>query len=269
MEYYTYKITFKDLPSYFYYGFHKDNGKPYLGSPVTWAHLWDQFEPEIQILCWCETHEEAQKIEQSIIQATWNSPYSLNENCGGAISSESCAKGGKTTWDRHDKKMRDNSRRIGEDNVRLKRGFWKDGMLEKKRETGLRHKQNRIGIFHPEVIGKGGRRAHELKKGIHDPANKEKCREGSRKSGKEQGPKAARKLMEEGRGIHDPNLQHLKKEWAAIGGRAGGKKSLEKINKQRWMNTDDRFPPYVSTPAGLTNWQKSRGIDVSKRKRID
>ena len=50
--YYTYKITFKDLPKYFYYGRHKHRGDlgKYLGTPVTWGHLWDLFEPEIQVL---------------------------------------------------------------------------------------------------------------------------------------------------------------------------------------------------------------------------
>ena len=86
MPYYTYKVTFRDLPGYFYYGKHKCKGSPYYGSPVTWRHLWDFFEPEVQILCWYDTEEEAHSSEQSIIKSTWKSPYSLNENLGGLIS---------------------------------------------------------------------------------------------------------------------------------------------------------------------------------------
>ena len=95
MQYYTYKITFKDLPCYFYYGSHKDNGKLYYGSPTTWKRLWKIFEPEVQILQWYETTEEAYAAEESIIRATWDSKYSLNEHVGGRFSEESCRKNGK------------------------------------------------------------------------------------------------------------------------------------------------------------------------------
>ena len=71
MRYYTYRVTFKDLPGYFYYGKHKDDGKPYFGSPKTWKHLWLQFEPEVQVLQWYETEEEVYTAECSIILATW------------------------------------------------------------------------------------------------------------------------------------------------------------------------------------------------------
>jgi hypothetical protein len=92
MQYYTYKVTFKDLPCYFYYGKHKDDGKPYFGSPVTWARLWKHFEPEIQILQWYATEGEVRRAEKSIIRATWKDKYSLNENVGGCFSEEACRK---------------------------------------------------------------------------------------------------------------------------------------------------------------------------------
>ena len=97
MQYYTYKITFKDLPGYFYYGRKKDNGKPYFGSPITWKRLWEQFEPEVQILHWYETSEEVNAAENSIIEATWRNKYSLNENNGRCVSEEVCRKNGLRT----------------------------------------------------------------------------------------------------------------------------------------------------------------------------
>jgi hypothetical protein len=97
MKYYTYKITFKDLPGYFYYGKHKDDGKPYFGSPVTWAFLWMCFEPEIQILHWYRTDQEAHASEEAIIRATWKDKYSLNENAGGLISEEILSANGRST----------------------------------------------------------------------------------------------------------------------------------------------------------------------------
>ena len=93
MQHYTYKVTFKDLPGYFYYGSHKDNGKPYFGSPVTWACFWALFEPEIQILQWYETAKEVEAAEDSIIEATWKDRYSLNEHYGGRFSEGSCRTG--------------------------------------------------------------------------------------------------------------------------------------------------------------------------------
>ena len=95
MNYYTYKITFKDLPKYFYYGKRKYNGKEYFGSPTTWAFLWLLFEPEVQILQWFETEEEVTAAEVSILKATWKDKYSLNESCGRAISEEICRASGK------------------------------------------------------------------------------------------------------------------------------------------------------------------------------
>ena len=95
LRYYTYKTTFKDLPKYFYYGKHKDSGKSYFGSPETWRHLWDQFEPEMQILCWYETEEECRVSEKKIIDATWRNKYSLNEHNSVAFSEEVCRRNGK------------------------------------------------------------------------------------------------------------------------------------------------------------------------------
>jgi hypothetical protein len=97
MKYYTYKITFKDLPGYFYYGSHKDNGKPYFGSPVTWARLWLLFEPEVQVLQWYYTAEEVYAAECSIILATWKDKYSLNEAVGARASEDICRKNGHKT----------------------------------------------------------------------------------------------------------------------------------------------------------------------------
>ena len=97
MQYYTYKITFKDLPGYFYYGKRKDNGRPYFGSPKTWRRFWKHFEPQIQILQWYRTEKEVKAAEESIIKATWKDKYSLNENVGGMVSEEVCKKNGEKT----------------------------------------------------------------------------------------------------------------------------------------------------------------------------
>ena len=84
-RYYTYKITFPGFP-WFYYGVHKDNGKPYFGSPKTHKWIWDYYECEVQILEWFDTMEEAHALEQRLIKTFLNHPDCLNERCGGNYS---------------------------------------------------------------------------------------------------------------------------------------------------------------------------------------
>lgn len=160
MKYYTYKITFRDLPKYFYYGYHRHNGKEYFGSPTTWKHLWEMFEPEVQILCWYKTWEEAKSAEYKLISTTWKEKYSLNENCGGNLSTEACRKGGKITGQKHKEN---------------KTGFFsmtKDQWSEVARKGG---KNNN-----------GGKRTVELGVGIH-------TFEARSKGGKKGGPIGGRK----------------------------------------------------------------------------
>ena len=118
MQYYTYKITFKDLPCYFYYGKHKDDGKPYFGSPKTWACFWTQFEPEIQVLQRYKTAREVNAAEKSTIRATWEDKYSLNENCGGDFSEEICRANGKASMAKMSRETRvANGKAIAETNL--------------------------------------------------------------------------------------------------------------------------------------------------------
>lgn len=49
------------------------------------------------------------------------------------------------------------------------------------------------------------------------------------------------------------------------GGKIGGKNGGKSVNKQKWKCT---ITGYISTPAGLTAYQKSRAIDTKNRVRI-
>jgi hypothetical protein len=93
-RYYTYKVTFPGF-KWFYYGYHRDNGKPYFGSPVTHKWIWDFYECEVQILEWFASAEEAQIVEKRLIRPCLNNPYCLNENCGGNVSDEARVRGSK------------------------------------------------------------------------------------------------------------------------------------------------------------------------------
>lgn len=193
-RYYTYKITFKDLPGYFYYGRKKDNGKPYFGSPKTWRHLWDQFEPEIQILQWYKTEKEVQKAEDALIGHTWKQRwngrrYSLNRNHGGHIDEERCSEigkiGGITTFNK-------------------KKGLFDLTNKEKVREgnkKGGTKAGNKVG---PENKEKG--------RGWFNPANKEKIKEGGRKGGNTRGKQLNRPVVCKETGIVYQSTKEAKRK---------------------------------------------------------
>jgi len=181
MKFYIYKITFEDLPGFFYFGFHKHNNDMdfYLGSPKTWKHFWNLFGPQKQVLQWFETEEEARRVEKSIIRATWEDPLSLNENCGGAFSSECVRK-------LHEEKNED-----GKSVHAVSMGV----------AAQVTHKENGTNFFDPEFqseMGKrGAEKAREMGVGIFDPNVREEIN---------------LRLKEEGRGIFDPNTHEKGRE---------------------------------------------------------
>ncbi len=81
-RYYIYKVTFPGF-KWFYYGYHKDNGRPYFGSPITHKWIWDFYEAEVQILEWFDTREQAIEAEKRLIRPFLKDPFCLNEHCGG------------------------------------------------------------------------------------------------------------------------------------------------------------------------------------------
>jgi hypothetical protein len=150
MRFYTYKVTFKDLPKYFYYGRKKSDGKSYFGTPVTWKKLWDMFEPEVQILQWYDTAEEADKAERAIIKATWDSPFSLNENCGGLFSEASVSKGGISNTPKQKATRKKNAKRMNlhPNTVEARKAACVNGgksntpaQQKARRETGLKNSE--------------------------------------------------------------------------------------------------------------------------------
>jgi hypothetical protein len=84
---YTYKVTFEGT-QYYYWGVHKDNGRPYKGSPVTNRWAWDMYETSLQILEIFDDWAEACKVEQRIIRHTWDDPNCLNAAIGRAPKRE-------------------------------------------------------------------------------------------------------------------------------------------------------------------------------------
>ena len=94
-KFYTYRVVFPGFP-WFYYGVHRDNGKPYFGSPVTHKWIWDFYDCEIQILEWFESWEEATEVEKRLIRQFLHDPNCLNEHCGGNLSLVAVRRGHET-----------------------------------------------------------------------------------------------------------------------------------------------------------------------------
>lgn len=93
---YTYKITFKEVP-HWYWGVHKEQkfGETYLGSPCTHAWMWNFYTPQVQILEFFDTWEEARDVETRLIRPDLNNKLCLNEACGGFVSVEVAKRAGK------------------------------------------------------------------------------------------------------------------------------------------------------------------------------
>jgi len=208
---YTYKITFEEVP-YYYYGVHKEKrfDEDYWGSPKTNKWCWKLYTPKKQILEIFDYTDEgwiqAQEIEKRLIQPIFNNDKCcLNESCGGKISL---------------KVLRENGRITGKITGKV------NGKLTYNKKIGV-HGRSREKMVDDAI--KAGKRTYELGVGIFSRSN-EKWSEDSIKGGK-------------------------------IGGKKGGKS----VNLQKWQCTRTG---YISSPAGLSNYQRAKGIDTSNRIRI-
>ena len=97
---YTYKITFVEVP-YYYYGSKKEKyfNQEYWGSPVTNKWCWELYTPKKQILelfdFTDEGYEKCRRVENRLIKPVLNDHWCLNENCGGSFSLDIKRKIGK------------------------------------------------------------------------------------------------------------------------------------------------------------------------------
>lgn len=248
---YVYKITFKEVPHY-YYGVHKEKrfDEKYFGSPITNKKYWKLYTPIKEYIKFFEFSGEGFKqariFEDGLIGPVLNEELCLNAHCGGAMSLEIYREAGK----------------IG-------------GLVNYLRENGIHAlpKEQKI-----KNASKAGKRSFELGVGVH-ARSKEKMTE--------DGIKGGTLLYKLGLGIHAMTKEEKSKA-GKIGGRIAGKKTYElglglhglseeeksKARKkaaktqhsQRWQCT---ITGYISTPCGLSSYQKARGIDVSNRKKIE
>jgi hypothetical protein len=131
----------------------------------------------------------------------------------------------------------------------------------------------------------GGKRNKELGTGIFSMTEEEK-KEASSKGGKIGGKRGGKKTKELGVGFFSMTEEEKQKA-RSKGGKISGnknkelgigifaitpeqksqtsKKTAKEINSQKWMCLETG---HISTPGSLTKYQRNRGIDISKRKRI-
>jgi hypothetical protein len=274
---YVYKITFEEIPHY-YYGSHKEKkfGEYYMGSPVTHKWMWDFYTPQIQILQFfefsAEGYKEARQVENRLIRPFYNDDvYCLNEWCGGHHSLDICSKAGEKGGKIAGVKNRDNKTGVC--------GLTFEQRSENGKIGGRKTYENRSGWFaltteqRKENSKKVGQKSYENGTALFSQTP-EQLRENARKAGqknkengtgvcgmslekrREVGKKSGQQAYENKIGIHK-----MTPEERIEASKKGGKAS----SSQKWKCIETGF---VSSPGPLSLYQKARGIDTSKRIRI-
>ena len=245
---YTYKITFEEVP-YYYYGVHKEKvfGEEYWGSPYTNKWCWELYTPKKQILEFFEFSDvgwsKAQKVETRIIKQFYNTDnWCLNENCGGNISLEVLRETGIK-----------NGKKQGKINFENKIGFFaltKEERIEIGKKSGKKNYKQGIGLaaIPKEKRSEIGRKVVERNK-----INKVGIFALTKEQMSENGRKNSIKNKENKVGIFGISLEERRK-------------ICGKVNSQKWKCLETG---YITTAGPLTTYQKARGIDTSKRMRIE
>lgn len=147
------------------------------------------------------------------------------------------------------------SRKVGLQLVQQKKGIHSPSYTTEQRRINGRKGSYSIP---KELRVKYGKISGELvvkeKKGIHDPIKWNKQHRVNH--ARNVSSKAGQKCRDLGVGIHS-----LSKEQLSANGKKGGTTTMS----QRWKCIETDF---ISTPTGLTKYQRNRGIDTSERIRL-
>jgi hypothetical protein len=301
---YLYKITFEEVP-YYYYGVHKEKkfDEYYMGTPITHKWCWDFYTPKKQILeifgYSDEGWLEAQEVEKKLIKPFYNTDkWCLNENCGGCISLEIYRKTGKINAKKYAKLNGIKAKELGVGIFSMS----KEERTEVSKRGAETNRKNKTGLFgftfeERSEAGKiGGRKTVELGAGIHGLTTEEKSKNGkkggsiggkktkenkigifaqTKEERSEVGKMVAIKNKENGVSIFALTKEQLsnqgkKTKEDKIGIFAQTKEQLKENGKkttaQKWMCLETGF---ITSPGALGRYQKARGIDTSKRVRVD
>jgi hypothetical protein len=292
---YIYKITFEEVP-YYYYGAHKEKkfNEYYVGTPVTHKWCWELYEPKKQILQFFEFNDagwlEAQEVEQRLIKPFYQiDKWCLNESCGGKISLKirrevglKHKENGTGCFSITPEQRKEANKKGMETNKKNKTGIF--GISTEQRSENSKKgvkivhqiiKDKGTGIYSLtpeekiEYGAKGGNIAKEFNLGFHSLSQEEKQKNGI---------KGGNKVKEMGVGIFS-----LTPEQKSENSKKGGNKVKEmgigivaltaeqrrelgkNTGNQKWMCLETG---YVTAPGALSNYQRAKGIDTSKRKRV-
>ncbi len=247
---YTYKITFEEVP-YYYYGSKKEKyfGEEYWGSPITNKWCWERYTPKKQILelfdYTDDGYEECIKVDNRLIKTVLNDVWCLNENYSNFYSLKVLSDAGK---------------KGGNSNRKNKTGICgrsKEKMREDGIKNGNRVKELGLGIFSmtkeekSQLMKQIMQKCKENGTGIYARAKEQQSA-----AGKIGGKIAAERNKINGKGLFGVSIEQRSEN---------GKKSAAIINAQKWICLETG---YISNPAGLSSYQRSRGIDCSKRKKL-
>lgn len=282
---YLYKITFEEVP-YYYYGVHKERNynEYYMGSPQTHKWVWDFYTPKKQILQFFNfTNEgwlEALKIEERLIRPVYNSDnWCLNEAYGGKFSIDVSRKNGQKTGRKMYEEKRGLFALTPEERSEIGRKTFEKGIgcfsvppeerTKISSKVGKRNCELGIGVSGrskekmTEDGKKGGAKTKELGVGIFALTKEERkiiSSNGGKKGGSKGGKKGGRKTYELGVGLYAIPPEE-KVEICRRGGKAAGKIT----SSQKWKCLETGF---ITNPGNLTKYQRKRGIDTSKRVRV-
>jgi hypothetical protein len=244
---YTYKITFEEV-SYYYYGVHKEKkfDEYYMGSPQTHKWMWDFYTPKKQILEFFNCWKESQEVEKRLIKPFYNTDkWCLNENVGGVLSLDVYRKGGRISGKINGQRNRENKTGIC--------GLSFDEKSAAGKRGGKRTAELKVGVhgISPEEKSKIGTKNYQMKVGIHALTPEETI---------ENAKKGGNKAKELGLGVHARTKEQIFED-----GRKGGLIGGKTTSAQKWECLETEF---VTNAGNLTKYQRARGIDTSKRKRI-
>ena len=246
---YVYKITFLEVPHY-YYGMHEEKkyNEYYMGSPKTHKNYWKKYTPQKEILETFENRKDAINVEIKLIEPVYKTDqYCLNECCNGVVDIEICKMGGLKAYEMG----------LGV-HARTENQMTLDAL--KSVET---HKKNKTGFFSNENQSKYGKICYDKKSGVHALTKEQKIENALKsvethrenKTGffsSEVQKQNALKCYKKGLGVHA-----LTKEQKQELGR--------KTSSQRWKCT---ITGYISSPGGLSKYQNYRNIDTKNRVKI-
>jgi hypothetical protein len=257
---YTYKITFEEVP-YYYYGVHKERrfNQKYWGSPITHKWMWDFYTPKKQILEFFDCWEEAQKVEKRIIKQFYNTDkWCLNENVGGIISLDILTKNGKKVSEKYSRiNGIKNGKRAKEIGIGV-HGRTEEQMTEDGKKGGERTKELGIGVHGrteeqmTEDGKKGGKIVGEMHKKNRTAIFGRSIDQHSLDS-----KKGGQRAKELGLGIHGLTPEQQTQR---------SKKAAQITTAQKWECLETGF---ITNAGCLSQYQRARGIDTSKRKRLE